>query len=76
MRELVRTNDPILLNFAAALLRDYGIETVVFDHHMSFAEGSIGAFPRRLMVADELWVAAANVLRDADLGEWLQDDGR
>ena len=75
MRVLVQTNDPILLSYAEALLRGAGIEPLVFDQHMSFAEGSIGAFPRRLVVADNLWVAAANVLRDAGLEEWLHDDG-
>lgn len=36
-----------------AVLSGMGIEARVFDYHISIAEGSIGAFPRRLMVADE-----------------------
>ncbi len=74
MRDLLLTNDLVLLNFAAAILRDAGIEALVFDQHMSFAEGSIGAFPRRLVVADALFVAAANALRDAGLGSHLHDN--
>lgn len=74
MRDLLRTNDPVLLNFAMSLLHDAGIEAVVFDQHMSLAEGSIGAFPRRLVVSDALWVQAGNVLRDAGLEAWLHDD--
>jgi hypothetical protein len=53
MKELLRTNDPIRLSWLQALLRDQGIESCVLDHHTSIVEGSIGAIPRRLMVADE-----------------------
>jgi hypothetical protein len=52
MKELLRTNDPVRLSFLQALLRDSGIEILVLDHHTSLAEGSIGAIPRRLMVAE------------------------
>jgi hypothetical protein len=34
------------------LLRDAGIDSVVLDQHTSLVEGSIGAIPRRLMVAE------------------------
>lgn len=53
MKELLRTNDPVLLSFATALLAEQRIEAVVLDSHTSILEGSIGAIPRRLMVADE-----------------------
>ena len=53
MKELIRTNNVVYLSFAQAVLKDAGIETLVFDGHMSNLEGSIGALPRRLMVADE-----------------------
>jgi Putative prokaryotic signal transducing protein len=52
MKELLRTNDPVRLSFLQALLRDSGIESLVLDHHTSLTEGSIGAIPRRLMVAE------------------------
>ncbi|WP_114393663.1 DUF2007 domain-containing protein [Oleisolibacter albus] len=64
MKDLVRTNDPVELSFLQAMLSDAGIETLVLDTHMSILEGSIGAIPRRLMVADEDWEAARAVLRD------------
>lgn len=55
MVELLRTNDPVRLSWVMALLTDADIESVVFDHHTSIVEGSIGALPRRLMVtADDL----------------------
>ena len=52
MKELFRTNDPVRLSWAQALLASAGIEAVVLDTHTSIIEGSIGAIPRRLMVAE------------------------
>jgi len=65
MLELLRSNDPVLLSFAEALLRDAGIGAVVLDQHMSVLEGSIGALTRRLMVADEDVPSARRLLREA-----------
>lgn len=53
MIELLRTNDAVLISFLTAILADAGIEALVFDNHTSIVEGSIGAIPRRLMVADD-----------------------
>ena len=52
MRDILKTNDPVMLNFAEALLVDAGIHAVVFDSHMSIMDGSLGILPRRLMVGD------------------------
>lgn len=65
MKELLRTNDIVLLSFATALLRDAAIEPAVLDSHMSILEGSIGAIPRRLMVDDMDFARARAVLDDA-----------
>jgi hypothetical protein len=65
MKELLRTNDVVLLSFATALLRDEGMEPVVLDTHMSILEGSVGAIPRRLMVADSDYVTARALLDGA-----------
>ncbi len=62
MKELVRTNDPVRLSWLQALLRDSGIECVVLDAHTSAVEGSIGAIPRRVMVADPDLVRARALL--------------
>lgn len=51
MQELLRTNDVVRLSWAQARLKDAGIDSLVLDHHTSLVEGSIGAIPRRLMVA-------------------------
>jgi hypothetical protein len=65
MRLLVQTNDPVRLSFLAAILRDAGIAAVVLDAYASAVDGSIGAVPRRLMVADEDEARARRVLHEA-----------
>ena len=52
MKQLLRTNDPASMAFAQALLQGEGIDCFEMDVNMSILEGSIGIFPRRLMVAD------------------------
>lgn len=71
MRELVRTNNPVLLSWLTALLRDAGIEAIVFDTHTSVVEGSVGAIPRRLMVVDAQYDAARRIVIDAGEGAHL-----
>ena len=51
MKELFRSNDIVRLSWAQARLREAGIDSLVLDHHTSLVEGSIGAIPRRLVVA-------------------------
>ncbi len=66
MKEVIRTNDPVLLSFVEVLLRDAGIESVVADQNMSVLEGSIGVLPRRVMVPDEDLDAAMRVIADVE----------
>ena len=65
MRLIVQSVDPVRLSFLMALLRDAGIACVLLDQHISAIEGGIGAFPRRLAVAEEDWAAATRLLREA-----------
>jgi hypothetical protein len=65
MRVIALSNDPIRLSFLIALLNDAGIRTVVLDSYINGAEGGIGAFPRRLAVAEEDETRARLVLRQA-----------
>jgi Putative prokaryotic signal transducing protein len=62
MKELLRTNDPVRLSWLQVLLRDSGIDSLVLDHHTSLVEGSVGAIPRRLMVAERDWQRARALL--------------
>lgn len=71
MRELIRTNDPVLLSYVEALLADAGIEGAVVDNNMSVLEGSIGVLPRRVLVREAALETARQLLRDADLGQWI-----
>ena len=64
MRAVLKTNNPVQLNFAEVLLKDAGLETEVFDKEMSIMDGSLGVLPRRLMVADEDFARAQSILRD------------
>jgi hypothetical protein len=67
VRELLATNDLVLLSYAVHLLGEAGIGYEVFDAHMSAVEGSIGAIPRRLMVASEDFPAARRALGNASI---------
>ena len=69
MKELVITNDPVLLSWLQALLTDAGISSNIFDTHTSILEGSAGAIPRRLVVADLDLRAAKKVLMEAGEGK-------
>jgi hypothetical protein len=65
MRIVATSNDPVRLSFLTALLADAGIEAVVLDMHTSMTEGSIGAIPRRLVVAADDERHARRVLAEA-----------
>jgi hypothetical protein len=65
MRVVASSNDQVRLSFLASLLGDAGIGCVLLDQHISAVEGSIGAFPRRLAVAEEDEQRARRVLREA-----------
>ena len=76
MRELIRTNDAVLISAVQALLDGAGIKYVVLDQHMSVLEGSLGVLPRRVLVADEHLASARRILEDAGLGHELRPDAR
>jgi hypothetical protein len=65
MREILKTNNPVELNFAEAVLKDAGIASVELDTHMSIMDGSMVIIPRRLMVADADEPRARALLHDA-----------
>ena len=65
MRELLRTNDLVHISWVRAVLEGAGIESVVLDDAISGVEGSIGAFPRRVMVPEDRYEAALSALESA-----------
>lgn len=76
MREIVRTNDPVLISAIEALLRGAGIEPIVLDQNMSVMEGSLSFLQRRVMVNDDEVRTAREILREAGLGHELRPDER
>jgi Putative prokaryotic signal transducing protein len=74
--ELLRTNDAVLISAIEALLSGARIAHVVVDRNISVLEGSIGAFPRRILVGADQLDAARRLLTDAGLAHELRGDGR
>lgn len=67
MRELLRTNNLALVSAIEALLIEAEIPHQILDQNMSVIQGSIGAIPRRILVADDYVPAARQLLSDAGL---------
>jgi Putative prokaryotic signal transducing protein len=65
MRVVIASNEPVRLSFLLALLADAGIAAVLLDQHASVMDGSIGAIPRRVAVADADEHRARRVLAEA-----------
>ena len=76
MRELVRTNDAVLISAIEALLKGADIAHMVVDQNMSVLEGSIGIFPRRILVSDDEIDAARRLLEDAGFSHEIRRDDR
>jgi hypothetical protein len=74
MKTVLKTNDPVLLNYAETLLKDAGILAAVFDDAMSIMDGSMVIIPRRLMVSDDDLEHARAILRDGVGGAALEPD--
>jgi hypothetical protein len=75
VRELVRTNDVVLVSAVGALLDGANIHHLVLDQNMSILEGSVGVIPRRILVHEDDNRAARQVLTDAGLAHELCSDG-
>jgi hypothetical protein len=76
VKELVRTNDVVLISAIEALLNGADINHLVLDQNMSVLDGSLGVLPRRILVEDDRLDEARRLLRDAGLGSELRpDDG-
>jgi len=76
MKELVRTNDMVLVSAVGALLNGAKSPHVVLDQNMSVLEGSLGVLPRRILVAEDYLAAARRLLTEAGLANELRPDGR
>lgn len=74
VKEIVRTNDQVLVSAVEALLDGAGIPHLVLDQNMSVLEGSLGILPRRILVADDYSRPARRLLEEAGLGRELRPD--
>ena len=64
MKELLRTNDAVLISFVESIMKEAQVGHVVLDTHMSVVDGSLGILPRRIMVDDDSLRQARRLLDD------------
>lgn len=76
MKELLRSNDPVLLSFVSSLLQEARIEFIVLDTNMSVMEGSIGILPRRMLVEEGCIDQARNLLTEAGVGQDIDGEAK
>jgi hypothetical protein len=74
VRELVRTNDMVLVSAISALLDSADIHHLVLDQNMSVIEGSLGILPRRILVHEDDNQEARRLLGEAGLSHELRAD--
>ena len=73
MKELIRTNDAVVISFVESLMKDAGIGCLVADRNMSVLDGSIGVLPRRVMVLEEDMETARRILVDAGIANEIRE---
>ncbi|MGD9503026.1 MAG: DUF2007 domain-containing protein [Methyloceanibacter sp.] len=74
MKELLRSNDPVLLSYVSALLDEESIDFIVADLNMSVLEGSLGFLPRRVLVESDRLAQARRILREAGIAHVIIAD--
>ena len=67
MKELFSTNDITKFVYAETILNSNNIVSFTFDDNISVLEGSIGILPRRLMVLENDYEQALELLEDFGL---------
>jgi hypothetical protein len=74
MKELLRSNDAVLLSYVSSLLEEDDIAFMVADSNMSVLEGSIGILPRRILVESDKIGQARRILTEAGVGHVISED--
>ena len=67
MKELFSTNDITKFVYAETILNSNNIVSFALDQNISVLEGSIGILPRRLMVLENDYEQALDLLEDFGL---------
>lgn len=73
MKQLIRTTDIVTISHIQAILDAEGIATFELDVNMSVLDGSLGILPRRIMVADDEYDYAVQLITDAGLAMELSE---
>jgi hypothetical protein len=73
VKEILRTNDDVLVSAVEALLNGAGIPHVILDRNMSMLAGFLGIH-RRILVDDDDSRPARRLLEDAGLARELRPD--
>jgi hypothetical protein len=74
VHEIIRSNDPVLLSFVRATLRDEGVECLVLDGNMSVLEGSLGILATRVLVPEADAARARRALVESGLSHELRPE--
>lgn len=74
MKELLRTNDPVIISVVTSMLKEMGIAHMIADENMSILEGSLGVIPRRLLVEEDRLEQARSLMKDAGLEDEMRGD--
>jgi hypothetical protein len=71
LRELVRTDDAVVISAIEALLNGAGISHMIADQNVSLP---LGIFPKRVLVDEDQIAAARRLLTDAGFADELSPD--
>ena len=66
MKEVLRTNNLILISWVQTILDDAGIQNKLLDTHASNIEGNISAIQRRLVVSNDDFQQSQKLINDLD----------
>jgi len=66
MKEVIRTNNLILISRVQTILDDAGIQNKLLDTHASNIEGNISAIQRRLVVANDDFHQSQKLINDLE----------
>ena len=64
MKELIRTNDLILIAQIQSILNDADIKSELLDSHASIMEGSINAIQKRIVVSNNDFIRSRKLIQD------------
>ena len=64
MKELIRTNDLILISRIKSILNDKNIQYELFDSHTSIIEGSIDAIQKRIVVSNDDFYSSRELIQN------------